>query len=104
MRTFRLRVRLRGRVGGRACACAGARARVVWVPSGGEPARVVVAGAPEVPGKTMMEKRNYMMVHGILWLTRFGALTRSRVLHARKLPHHGLAIQDSLNAHNRSFG
>ena len=30
--------------------------------SGGEPARVVVSGVPEVPGATMMDKRNYMMV------------------------------------------
>ena len=30
---------------------------------GGEPARVMVGGAPYVPGNTMAEKRQYMMTH-----------------------------------------
>jgi proline racemase len=34
---------------------------VVDAHCGGEPARVVLGGLPEVPGATMNEKREYMM-------------------------------------------
>eukprot|EP00466_Bigelowiella_natans_P013252 jgi/Bigna1/136437/aug1.34_g11145 len=39
------------------------RLRSVDCHAGGEPARVIVEGLPEIPGTTMFEKRNYCMQH-----------------------------------------
>lgn len=39
------------------------RIRVIDTHTAGEPTRFVLDGAPELPGATIMEKKNYMMTH-----------------------------------------
>ena len=39
------------------------RVRVIDTHTAGEPTRIVLEGAPELPGRTIMEKKNYMMTH-----------------------------------------
>lgn len=39
------------------------RIRVIDTHTAGEPTRFILSGAPELPGATIMEKKNYMMTH-----------------------------------------
>lgn len=39
------------------------RIQVIDTHTAGEPTRFIISGAPELPGATIMEKKNYMMTH-----------------------------------------